>query len=139
MKFRSRAATLLATSALVVGSALLGGAGSASAADNYTYATLYTISSNGFQVVAGGAIWSMDPTGGNPGDALRAQDVYADGAGIVAHLSTGRKVSTAGHASPYTTPWKTGNLEEAHFYQIWACFVSGGVEYGCGTKVPVIA
>ncbi|MGW6606056.1 hypothetical protein [Streptomyces sp. NPDC055036] len=139
MKFKSRTTTLLAMSALVVSSALFAGAGSASAVGNYSHATLYTINSDGSQSVAGQAIWSKDPTGSDPGDALRATDMHADGYGIVAHLSTGRKASTAGHNSPYKSPWVTGNLTEGNSYQMWACFISGGVEFGCGTKITVTA
>jgi|tagenome__1003787_1003787.scaffolds.fasta_scaffold20976185_4 hypothetical protein len=80
---------------------------------------------------AGYAEWSQDPCGGDPGDALSATDELADGYGINAHLSTGRVATTAGHSSPYTSKWKTGDLTEDKTYLMWTCVEKGGVEYGC--------
>ncbi len=96
----------------------------------YNYAYL-----NGVEV--GYALWSRDPCGSDPGDALKAGDEYADGYGIHAYLSTGRMASTAGHSSPYESPWVTGNLPEDTAYGMNACLEKGGVDYACTAGITV--
>lgn len=73
----------------------------------------------------GEAFFDSDPVGGAPDDSLYATDAYGDGWGIVAHLSTGRTASTAGHAAPYTTPAISGDLPEQQPYLLWAELVKG--------------
>ncbi|MFE2925734.1 hypothetical protein [Streptomyces goshikiensis] len=86
---------------------------------------------------AGEAIWSQDPQGSDPGDALMAYDGLADGLGIHAYLSDGRKASTAGHASPYYSKWVTGNLTEDHWYTMTVCTEKGGRDITCvSAQVP---
>jgi hypothetical protein len=66
-------------------------------------------------IPGGYGLWSADPANGLPGDATMACDTAADGWGIRVTLSsvpTHRWVTTQGHASPYCTPWQTGNLPE---------------------------
>ncbi|WP_225848578.1 hypothetical protein [Streptomyces sp. HPF1205] len=75
--------------------------------------------------VRGAAIWHAY------GDSLYARDSYADGFGITAYLSTGRKISTAGKPSPVTVGPATGNLPEYQPYEIWACLEKHGVIYVC--------
>lgn len=152
MRLTQRIATMMVALAAVLGGLLLTGAAAANAAPaapltlklvshhvttkagcSYYYNDAYW--SDG--TWAGYATWSQDPCDGDPGDALAASDVNPDGYGINAHLSTGRKATTAGHNSPYTSPWKTGDLPEDQTYVMWACAEKGGVEYACtdGTYV----
>lgn len=105
---------------------------SVTADGNFTYADVYR-SGN----LIGWGIWSQDPTNGIPGDAMQAFDNYADGRGIVAHLSTGRTVSTAGHPKGYATEWKGGDLTEDQTYYFWACSVKDDVEEDCTNPVKV--
>ncbi|MFE0872884.1 hypothetical protein [Streptomyces rochei] len=79
-------------------------------------------------VQVGYAYWQAD------GDKLIANDSYADGKRIEAHLSTGRVATTKGHASPYTAT-ATGNLPEGKSYQMWVCVV--GSSSDCSQKVWV--
>jgi hypothetical protein len=99
---------------------------------NFTYADYYE---SGHLI--GWGLWSKDPAEGEPGDSLRATDDYQDGKGIVAHLSTGRTASTAGHTYPYTTEWVHGDLPENHTYYIWACTVKAGDEGPCTDPIKV--
>ncbi|MET7896995.1 hypothetical protein [Streptomyces mirabilis] len=69
--------------------------------------------------LVGYAEFNADSSGSAPDDALRATDSYGDGYAVIAHLSTGRHISTGGHNSPYTTAWATGNLPELTDYTIW--------------------
>jgi hypothetical protein len=72
-------------------------------------------------IMGGYGVWSADPSGSNPGDAIKACDTAADGWGIRVTLYTAgssRTVTTQGHASPYCTGWGTGNLAEGTVVQI---------------------
>lgn len=139
-RFRTAASIAAAAAALTGIVAVPAHAASADAAPtvvvkaegNFTYADYYA-SGN----LIGWGLWSKDPTNGMPGDALRATDSYRDGKGIVAHLSTGRTASTAGHVYPYTTKWATGDLPEDHTYYIWACTVKNGDEGACSDPIKV--
>lgn len=122
----------LAASLAVATATVVGGAGTAAAADSFSFG--YSTNSSGYAVIsvrnntwgesAGNATWQKDPGGGEPGDALSAYDVLADGYGIEAHLSTGRVATTRGHASPYTVT-VTGDLPEDTGYTMWVCVVKG--------------
>jgi hypothetical protein len=104
------------------------------ATDPYLY-IWYLINPAGVEI--GWVEWHQDPYGSAPGDALRVSDVYADGLGIEAQLLTspGRIATTSGHNSPYTTPWKTGNLPERQTYGITFYAVANGkyTSYGSDT------
>ncbi len=86
---------------------------------------------------AGYALWSRDPCGSDPGDALAAGDVLADGYGINAYLSTGRSATTAGHASPYQSPWVTGDLPEDNTYVMNVCIEKSGADRVCESGLVV--
>ncbi len=101
----------------------------------YTYADLYL--SDGRD--AGFAEWSRDPCGGDPGDSLRAWDGLADGYGIYAYAGTGWIANTAGHDSPYYSPWATHNVAEGSQYNMEACREKGGKLYECSKIVTVTA
>lgn len=137
---RIRMAGFVAAVAVLTGGALVTGAGVADAAapapqvrvvhaasGNYWDVVIY----NGNGQETGMGQWSQDPQDGNPGDALRAYDALADGYGIHAYLSDGRMASTAGHSSPYWSPWVTGNLPEGNWYTLTVCTEKGGVNYSC--------
>ncbi|MER6563805.1 hypothetical protein ABT300_40025 [Streptomyces sp. NPDC001027] len=86
---------------------------------------------------AGYGWFHADPAGSLPGDALKACDLHADRLGIKAWLynrDTGkviRTASTAGHASPYCTGWKTGDLPEQTRVWVEVCKVSGSAKVAC--------
>lgn len=138
MRFTRRTATLTASATLLVGGLLTAGTGPAQAdgtptvtmgtdtSGNYTYVDIYE---NGR--LAGGAWWSRNPTNGDPGDALAAQDLLADGYSIDAQLSTGRVATTSGHDAPYVSPWKTGDLPENQEYFMRACLEKGDADQLC--------
>ncbi|WP_433891163.1 hypothetical protein [Streptomyces sp. CA-111067] len=79
---------------------------------------------------AGWVEWSQDPSGGDPGDSMRVTDSWADGYGVEADLdissSNFRIATTAGHNSPYTSKWASGNLPERHKYNMDIWMVKGG-------------
>lgn len=136
-----KVARLLMT-ALLVGGAVAGGAGTASAAPNVTWGTATfsngrTISIYADGEFAGNGEWHQDPSGTNPGDMLVAWDPTADGYGIEAHLSTGRVATTRGHASPYEDR-ATGDLPEGNKYTMWVCLVKGDYS-ACTSKYEVTA
>jgi hypothetical protein len=89
---------------------------------------------------AGYAMWSRNPVSGDPGDAIRASDGLADGWGVEARLNEHdgslRIASTRGHDSPYTSPWKTGNLPEGRWYELKGCLVKGDRDL-CSNWLPV--
>ncbi|MDX3523608.1 hypothetical protein [Streptomyces scabiei] len=137
---RNRIVTLLAATAVTVGVSLGSGAGTASAAPRLTVTTSWYQS--GKSVVAylyadgdyaGYVNWHADPVSDGinttPGDALRAHDAAADGWGVKGSLSSPgwliREATTQGHASPYTTPWKTGDLIEDERYYLTVCLAKG--------------
>lgn len=123
MKFSilNRSAALVASTTLLAGGTVLAGAGSASA-NNITYVIF-----DG-STARGSFDWSGDPHDGQPGDAFRVKDDVADGWGIEADLNTApmRIATTSGHASTYTTPWKTGNLPEGKSYTLDVFLVKKG-------------
>ncbi|WP_225830909.1 hypothetical protein [Streptomyces sp. NK08204] len=139
----TKAATLLSATALCTVGSLGIGTATASAATPDAQASMVQgqvtlVQSSGGNywhlVAAGGAgeaIWSQDPANGDPGDALRAYDGLADGLGIHAYLSDGRMASTAGHASPYYSPWVTGDLPEGNWYRMTVCTEKSGVDISC--------
>jgi len=81
---------------------------------------------------AGYGWFHADPNGSLPGDALKACDLHADGRGIKATLTnrdTGKVIRTAdtsGHASPYCTGWKTGDLPEQTRVWVDVCLTGAG-------------
>ncbi|WP_333738820.1 hypothetical protein [Streptomyces sp. IBSBF 2806] len=83
--------------------------------------------------------FKADPEAGLPGDALKACDLDADTYAITAWLynrDTGnliRKVSTAGHAANYCTPWATGNIAEQTPVWLKVCTTKGSTEYLCNS------
>ncbi|MFF3583278.1 hypothetical protein [Streptomyces mirabilis] len=123
------AASLLATAATILGS------GTASAATSFHTVCRHLTSPSEWEAIAydqdnhyvGLALFDQDPYGGNPGDALYATDSYADGWGVVAHLSTGRTASTLGHSAGYTAGPVTGNLPEGNHYTIWVEMEKDGI------------
>ncbi|MFE1024820.1 hypothetical protein ACFW5I_09670 [Streptomyces sp. NPDC058818] len=120
-RIRRRVAALL-TAAVVSGSIVLTGAGTAAAAEPSVRfvggSEAISIFVNG--KFAGAAYWKAN------GDTLQATDSTADGYYVAAYLGTNpvREASTDGHASPYTAT-KTGNLPEGNKYNFWACVGKG--------------
>jgi hypothetical protein len=120
---RKRAITVLATAALVTGTALTMGAGSASAAPNATF-SVGALQSDGSRTIviksggntAGTVKWKAN------GDTLSATDSKADGYGISGYVTADPYLiaNTAGHASPYTDT-VSRNLREDVTYTFWAC------------------
>jgi hypothetical protein len=57
------------------------------------------------------------------------RDTVADGVGLRAELLTNpvRVATTAGHNSPYTSPWNTGNLTEGSKWTVYVYSTKGGV------------
>ncbi|WP_329475220.1 hypothetical protein OG555_26335 [Kribbella sp. NBC_01484] len=126
-------ATLAAAASLTAAATTLGSSPASAATDFYTVCR-HDDDKNVWQAIAyeqddhyvGLAMFYTDPYGRNPGDALYATDSYADGWGVVAHLSTGRTASTLGHSAGYTTPPVTGDLPEDHKYGLWVEMVHAG-------------
>jgi hypothetical protein len=92
---------------------------------------------------AGYGAFSADPGGdfngdgaADPGDAIIAIDDTADGFGVETRLSTGRIATTRGHDSPYTSPWKTGDLPEGNTYTVRVCVVKSTFE-ACSSAFAV--
>ncbi|ROQ63194.1 hypothetical protein EDD93_5932 [Streptomyces sp. 840.1] len=83
--------------------------------------------------------WNPDPSGGIPGDSIRACDTSADGWGIEVKLDIGRNgtwdrvASTRGHNSPYCSPWKSGDIKEGTPVSVQVTNVDGGVTYPKGS------
>ncbi|MEU9883613.1 hypothetical protein [Streptomyces phaeochromogenes] len=138
-KMRNRIATLLVATAVTVGI----GSGTAVAAPRLTYTDSYYQDGQSLTVYlyadgdyAGYVNWNADPDSfGTPGDALRAHDGGADGWGVkgtVFNANVYREASTQGHSSPYTTPWKTGDLTEGQRLTFNACLVKGSEEVCTG-------
>lgn len=139
---RQKGIALAASATMLAGGILAAGASSAAAAtpgSTDTVTVKRVVSPDGVGVITwylwtgdtlrGNFQWSDDPNGSNPGDAMRVTDSYADGKGIEADLITNpvRIATTAGHNSPYTSPWATGNLPEGGKYTVYLYLVSGGV------------
>ncbi|MEV4536603.1 hypothetical protein AB0J82_22735 [Asanoa sp. NPDC049518] len=102
--------------------------------------------SNEAGIEIGWAEFQADPNGFEiPGDAIRASDRYADGLGVEAWLDinpgstfqTDRIASTRGINSPYTTPYKTGNIAEGTRIGLRLCLVQGSLTYCSGTQYSV--
>jgi hypothetical protein len=146
-KFGKRVAMLLASTALCAAGTLTVGAGAAHAAvPNFTFTFVHSESNPNYYYIyiyndgtlAGFAEFSADPTNGDPGDAIRAADLLADGYGIKAELSVPspttpgmiRTASTAGYNSPFYTLWQTGNLPEGHSYTMYGEAEKNGINYG---------
>lgn len=121
------AAALAAASVLTAGITVLGGGAAHASKNDFTTKCKYLSDTKEWEAIAyntdgnyvGLALFDQDPMYGHPGDALYATDAYADGWGVIAHLSTGRTASTVGHSAGYTTPAVTGNLPEGHTYSMW--------------------
>ncbi|WP_405644824.1 hypothetical protein [Streptomyces sp. NBC_00019] len=126
---KNRVITLLAASALLTGGSLTFGASSAAAAPDFTFEKCGVVSNGGFCIAvytngtySGIAIWQADPLGEDPGDSMRAADYYGDGWGVNAILeSPYRLASTDGHAAPYKTGWKSGDLTEGTSVRMRIC------------------
>jgi hypothetical protein len=76
---------------------------------------------------AGRVVWYPDPYSGGyskNGDTLCVHDASADGWGLEATLSDGRKVSTRGHTSGYYE-CQSGDLPEGSRYTMYAYAVKG--------------
>lgn len=149
-KMKNRIVTLLAATAVMAGVSFGAGAGTAAAAPRLTYTTSWYQDNDSVIVYlyadgnyAGYVNWNSDPDSfGTPGDALRAHDGGADGWGVEGTVMSGqvyRVASTAGHASPYTTPWQTGNITEGHRMLLNACLVKGSEEVCTGFDFYVYA
>ncbi|MEV7129133.1 hypothetical protein [Streptomyces sp. NPDC093260] len=147
MKTRGKKAASMAAAAtaLATGLVLAGPVGSASAApDVYFITYTYTDGSARVEVYnngdfAGYGAWAANPGdfGSSTGDTLIAYDKLADGYGIEATLSDGRKATTRGHSSPYTDV-TTGNLDEGATRTLKVCLVKDTFS-DCKTGVGVHA
>lgn len=78
-------------------------------------------------------------------NSIRACDTKADGWGIQATLrfpvSDNRpdlKIDTRGHAAPYCSPWKRGNLTEGGTYRLFVVPVAG-TDHGPAVYIDVRA
>lgn len=124
MKFGilNRPVALVASATLLAGGTLVAGASNA-AASNQVANVFYD--SN---VYRGSWAWNQDPHDGQPGDAFRVTDDVADGYGIEADLRVApmRIATTAGHSSPYTSPWASGDLTEDKSYTLDIYLVKNG-------------
>ncbi|MDQ0964505.1 hypothetical protein QFZ66_008383 [Streptomyces sp. B4I13] len=120
---RKRTVTVLATAALVTGTALTMGAGSASAAPNATFSVgaLQSDGSRTITIKSGGTTAGIVKWTAN-GDTLTATDSKADGYGISGYVTADPYLiaNTAGHASPYTATAHR-DLAEDKSYTYWAC------------------
>ncbi|HZG05461.1 MAG TPA: hypothetical protein VE546_18125 [Streptomyces sp.] len=133
-RLRNRVATLLAASALFVGSFITLGAGNAAAAD-WTFEKSAVSSDGSFTIAAyyqgtyaGLMEWRGDPLPGDPGDAFRVLDRLSEGWGMEASMIspvTGRVATTRGHSAVYYSPWNTGDLAEGTTVYIQLCAVKG--------------
>ncbi|WP_326723352.1 MULTISPECIES: hypothetical protein [unclassified Streptomyces] len=131
---RNRVVTLLAASALLAGGSVTLGASNAAAA-TWTFEKSSVASDGSFTITAynsgtnaGTMEWNGDPVGSQPGDAFRVTDRLADGRGMEASMISpvnDRVATTRGYASPYTSPWNTGDLTEDTTVFIQLCAVAG--------------
>ncbi|OIK01398.1 hypothetical protein [Streptomyces colonosanans] len=137
MSTKRRIATLIASTALLVGGTVTMGAGTAAADPNFTFKYSGTTSNGSFTVAvynngtyAGLAEWNADPVSGHPGDAMRAGDVLSDGWYVKAILlSPYRLATTQGHPATYLTPWKTGDLPEGQKVEMRVAISNGTTTY----------
>jgi len=145
-KFRRFLGTSVAVFGLA-GTAVITGAGNASADPNFTFSVDRVGKSFSIEVYnnhtrAGFADWNADPDHTVdppiPGDALQVRDILGDGWGIEAEAATQdgalgyRKVSSRGHAAVYVSPWKTGNIAEGTPIVVNVCAVKGSKSQ-CGS------
>lgn len=94
-------------------------------------------------VLVGTGTFRADPSGDIPGDSIQACDWDADGWGIETQLDvnpgsswdTDRAVNTRGHASPYCSGWKSGNIAENTPVAIRVCLVKSGSSPICSPGV----
>ncbi len=121
-----RGAVAFLAAGTLAGGMLTMGMSSADAAAPRATGVVDTPLYNNLNQVVGHFQWSANPNGTNPGDAFRVKDSLADGWGIEADFGGGRYATTAGHNSPYTSPWSTGNLPEHHTYRIPVSLVRNG-------------
>ena len=148
MRFGKQAAILLAATAVLTGGTLAAGTGTASAAvpvitssedpdGNYIHIQIYEGSEE-----VDNAEWSQDPTGQDPGDAMRVEDGWTDGYYVTAYLAQDastpafRSVTTQGHDADYTSGWATGDLPENQWYKMWVCLAGPGGD-ACTGKYDV--
>ena len=123
---RRRVAALVTTAAVGAG-VLVGGAGTAVAADPPVRFAGGAHKDGGSAVIfvngrQAGAVYFK-----SNGDSLKAVDTTSDGYGIAAYLGTNpvREATTRGHTAPYTAT-KNGNLPEGKKYSFWGCVYKGG-------------
>ncbi|OZV81085.1 hypothetical protein CA850_13180 [Micromonospora echinospora] len=82
--------------------------------------------------ILGTGEFNADPENGVPGDAIRACDTHADGAGIDVQMDinpgsiwiTDRLATTRGHNSPYCSPWMSGDIPEGTVVAVRICKAS---------------
>lgn len=128
-----RVAAALASASLLTAAVTGLASGTAQAKTTFSTQCKHNADTKAWEAVAydsddhyvGMAEFDQDANGDRPGDALYATDAYGDGWGVVAHLSTGRTASTAGHPAPYTTPAITGDLPEGAPHILWVEMVRG--------------
>ena len=132
----NRIITLLAASALSVGSSLTLGASNATAA-SWTFEKSAVESNGSFYITAyyngtyaGKMGWNGDPVPGNPsepGDAFRVLDRLSDGYAMEATMihPEYRRATTRGQSAVYFSPWQTGDLAEGTKVFIQLCAVKG--------------
>lgn len=135
-----RAAKLLTTVGVTIGLVLTVGAGTAAAGPSNVDFSVSAQQSDGSRSAViyhngravGSAYWRAT------GDELEAVDVYGDGYGISAYLSTSpvRVADTLGHSAPYT---KTvgGNLTENRPYTFWVCIGNNSSGLTCSNTYSV--
>jgi hypothetical protein len=152
LRFKTAAAAVLAVLAGALAGAGLPATGASAAPaaatwryEYYVYDSTYTVVDFYYnETYAGSGVWNRDPNSydmdGNgaqdPGDAIIAFDETADGWGIEASLNTGRVATTRGHDSPYSSGWKSGNLPEDTWYDMYVCLVKGTTEH-CTSAILV--
>lgn len=137
--FHKRALTVLTAAAVMTGTAVTIGAGSASAGPSATFSVgalqsdgsrTITIKTGG--TVAGTVKWKAT------GDTLTATDSKADGYGISGYVTTSPYLiaDTAGHSSPYTDT-ASRDLTEDKPYDFWACIGSNSAGLTCSEVYSV--
>ncbi|WP_158812179.1 hypothetical protein [Streptomyces fulvoviolaceus] len=103
---------------------------SATQADCYTTYNIYDPTKVGYMD------WNADPNSCySNGDAFRVCDTKADGWGVaVTTIDAGiREATTAGHSSPYCSPWVTGNITEGKEIEFNAYLVKGSSSVHLGS------
>ncbi|CAG7647434.1 hypothetical protein [Actinacidiphila bryophytorum] len=142
--FRRKTVAMLASATVLAAGMLTVGAGSAGAAGvpGTTYSLKYwgyyppTVKDwqivDNFGNVRGEIWWSQDPSQYAPGDSIMVSDEFADGYGVSAEMDVPdyRIATTNGHNSPYTSPWKSGDLPEGHNYPFTICLCNSQEDAG---------